>query len=78
MLQFVLRVIQTKGDRPPRRTGPYPEMLFPCLSGLSAYRNPQGLLALDALLLETTELHRSCRFLVRKIRRKSFSAKKKF
>jgi hypothetical protein len=53
-------------------------MLFPCLTGLSAYRNPQDLLVLYALLLETTEKHRTCRFLGRKIRRKSFSDKKKF
>ena len=34
-------------------------MLFPCHTGLSSYRNPQDLLALYALLLETTELHLS-------------------
>jgi hypothetical protein len=33
-------------------------MLFPCLTGLSAYRNPQDLPALYALL-EITEKHRS-------------------
>ena len=51
------------------------QMLFPCLSGLSAYRNPQDLLALYALLLETTESHCTVRFLGRKLQRKSFSGK---
>ena len=43
----------------PKGPVPYPEMLFPRQTGLSAYRNPQDLLVLYALLLEITEKHRS-------------------
>ena len=66
------------GDRPLKDRSPISKMLFPRLSGLSACRNPQDLLALDALLLETTEMHHSCRFLGRKLRKNPYPTRKIF
>jgi len=53
-------------------------ILFPCLSGLSACRNPQDLLALDALLLETTERYHPFRFSSAQVTKKILSGQELF
>jgi len=67
-----------KRDRFPKDRSPIGSILFPCLSGLSACRNPQDLLALDALLLETTELYHPFRFSSAQVTKKILSGQELF